>query len=204
VDKPFALASSLNLAAVPRGSTFFLGHEAHFLQAAHFAPFDLHDLLNGIIGNIYTKCRISFYLPILMTEKLTKFIKISNNNNPSVDFCIESTIQKNASSRISALKTQYNMWVDGGRQQAQRRTVFRWFDLDYSFYVVHRETCTKSDTRSIKEALYKNELIRLNPTLFPKGTEEEIRQVERVAQSLKQGSYDLAAPPPKLAGICAF
>jgi hypothetical protein len=133
-----------------------------------------------------------------MAERLTKFLKISNNNNPSIDFCIENTIQRNPSSRISALRTQYNLWIENGRPDAQKRNVFRWFELDYSFYVVHREKCSKKDIPAIKEQIYMRELMRMNPTLFCKKTEEEIPQV-----ALKQESCDLAADRSTSAQACA-
>ena len=71
-----------------------------------------------------------------MTNKYhtTKFIKISNNNNPS-EFHISPTTMKDARLRISALKAQYNNYCETGLYY---KDVFAFFKLDWSFYVLER------------------------------------------------------------------
>jgi len=62
------------------------------------------------------------------------FIKITDNNNHN-DFLIDATRMLDARLRIGALKSQYKIYQKTGKQY---KNVFKYFDLDFSFYVIKK------------------------------------------------------------------
>ena len=97
--------------------------------------------------------------------KLTKFIKVSNNNNSHLDFHIDMTTMKDASLRISGLKSAYRKWVKDGSPRERFKEIYRWFGLDYSFYIIGKEILTREEALACRDTYYKHELLRMNPNL---------------------------------------
>ncbi len=71
-------------------------------------------------------------VPEKKETKNYKFIKITNNNVPE-HFIIDCTVMADARLRISALKAQYKKYLSDG---LNKKPVFSFFELDYSFCVV--------------------------------------------------------------------
>jgi len=114
------------------------------------------------------------------TIKEVKFIKISNNNNARLDFYIDMTTMKNPSLRISGLKSSYKRWVADGRPDCRTKEIYRWFELDYSFYVIGKEWCNREEAMVRRDLHYKTELLRMNPniTLVESSEESEYSEQE--------------------------
>jgi hypothetical protein len=76
------------------------------------------------------------YLAIYIMDKYNKvsFIKITDNNNHQ-DFSIDATRMLDPRLRIGALKSQYKIYQKTGKQY---KNVFKYFDLDFSFYVIKK------------------------------------------------------------------
>ena len=72
-------------------------------------------------------------VPKTKTSKNYKFIKITNNNVPE-HFIIDCTVMSDSRLRISALKAQYKRYLIDG---LNKKPVYDFFKLDYSFCVVH-------------------------------------------------------------------
>jgi hypothetical protein len=100
-----------------------------------------------------------------MTNKYhaTKFIKISNNNNPA-EFHIDITTMNDARLRISALKAQYNNYCNTGLYY---KDVFSFFSKDWSFYVLERGKFENYEDIKIR----RDELINLQNLKFIKKIE---------------------------------
>jgi hypothetical protein len=62
------------------------------------------------------------------------FIKITDNNNVN-DFHLDITKMPDCRLRIGSLKSQYKQYLKTNKNY---KIVFKYFDLDYSFYVVDR------------------------------------------------------------------
>ncbi len=77
--------------------------------------------------------------------KKFQFIKITDNRNHP-DFLIDITTMKDARLRISALKAQYKKYLTDGKN---KKSIFRFFELDYSFCVLERGYYTNYS--SVKE-----------------------------------------------------
>lgn len=68
----------------------------------------------------------------------TKFIKISNNNDPT-DFIIDITTMRDDRLRIASLKSQYIRYLENPDKYPYR-DVYRFFNLDYSFYCLDTDS----------------------------------------------------------------
>jgi len=89
------------------------------------------------------------------------FIKISNNNNASTDYTIDITTMADSRLRISALKSQYKQYKLTG---VRYKPIFYYFELDYSFYCVDKDSFdTYDDAKIRREQLMISEWCRMNP-----------------------------------------
>ena len=68
-----------------------------------------------------------------MTD-MTYFIKIVDNNN-AADFFIDVTTMTDVRCRISTLKNNYKIYL---KTQKYYKEIFRFFALDYSYYVIEK------------------------------------------------------------------
>ena len=68
------------------------------------------------------------------------FLKISNNNNACVDFCIDITVMKDCRLRISTLKSQYKRYKKNPGN-IKFKEAWNYLDLDYSFYCLDSRYC---------------------------------------------------------------
>lgn len=88
---------------------------------------------------------------------LYNFIKISNNNNSRKDFDIIITKIKNDRLKMSSLKSQYFRHLEYPDKYPYR-DIYRFFDLDYSFYKLDRQDLVDIDTAKIhREKLLKEQ-----------------------------------------------
>ena len=89
------------------------------------------------------------------------FIKLSNNNNAARDFTIDVTTMKDCRLRISALRSQYKTYL---QTKCGWLEVFRYFELDYSFYCLETEAFDSyDDVKKRKNELLVGEWNRMNP-----------------------------------------
>jgi hypothetical protein len=93
---------------------------------------------------------------------LYNFIKISNNNNSTKDFDIIITKIKNDRLKMSSLKSQYFRHLDNPNYYPHRN-IYRFFNLDYSFYKLDRQEFVDIDTAKIhRENLLKEQYEKMN------------------------------------------
>ena len=96
--------------------------------------------------------------------RLYRFIKITNNDNPS-EFCIECTAMTNGRARISCLRSHYFTWEDNGGT-GKWRNVWDLFFKDYSFYVVEKkEFSNLHEARLYRQVVHERYMKQLNRAL---------------------------------------
>lgn len=84
----------------------------------------------------------------------TIFIKISDNNDHH-SFYIDISTMKDPRLRMSAIKTQYQRYLETGELY---RPIYDIMDKDYSFYCLHKANCKDLDeAKIIKEQLLKEQ-----------------------------------------------
>ena len=82
--------------------------------------------------------------------KIYSFVKISDNNNAR-DCCIDITSMRDARHRMSALRSQYNYYLDGVKGW---HPIFHWLERDYSFYVLEKCACeTYREAKAHRQSL---------------------------------------------------
>jgi hypothetical protein len=96
--------------------------------------------------------------------KTYRFIKISNNNNPSQDFFIDITTMQSVKLRMSILKSQLKYykktWIG-----LYRPTWYYIDNCDYSYYELDKadfETYDEAKQHAIK--LYNDQFVKMNNT----------------------------------------
>ena len=92
------------------------------------------------------------------------FIKISNNNNPCVDFMVDFTTMPNTNLRMCVIKSQLKAYKKNALKNAQYKPVWYYLEsTDYSYYKI--DTKEFDEYQQAKEhslTLYNSEFVRMN------------------------------------------
>lgn len=94
--------------------------------------------------------------------KTYRFIKISNNNNPSQDFYIDITIMNSVKLRMSILKSQLKKY----RESCEGLYRPAWYYIetcDYSYYELDKQNFSNyNEAREHATTLYKQQFEKMN------------------------------------------
>ena len=96
-----------------------------------------------------------------------KFIKISNNNNPSKDFMIDITTMNDERLRISTLRSQLKKYNYGMLPNCEYKEAWRYMEeCDWSNYCLEsKEFSTFEEAKEHRLDLYDSEYERMNQNL---------------------------------------
>ena len=106
------------------------------------------------------------------------FIKISNNNNPCIDFMIDFTTMKNINLRMCVIKSQLKAYKKGSLPSALYKPVWYYLEAtDYSYYKIDTQ-----DFNDYQEA--KTHSLKLYNELFTKMNENHIKHNNTIDKNI--------------------
>tara|TARA_R110002126_G_scaffold187379_1_gene335946 strand:+ start:1135 stop:1482 length:348 start_codon:yes stop_codon:yes gene_type:complete len=92
------------------------------------------------------------------------FIKISNNNNPSVDFMVDFTMMYNTNLRMCVIKSQLKAYRNNILKNARYKPVWHYIEAtDYSYYKIDTQDFEEyQDAKAHALKLYNYEFTKMN------------------------------------------